>query len=74
MKSTEQEWSMGEGQAMETEYTQKMSDYGIEVIDFSPEEYDHLAKVVMEDVWPDCQSLVGKKLLDDAVAALEAIR
>jgi TRAP-type C4-dicarboxylate transport system substrate-binding protein len=55
----------------EVEYLQKLRDYGIEVITFTPAEMDTLGKAVKADVWPELESLVGKKLMDGALEALK---
>ncbi len=53
---------------MEKAYEQKLTDYGIEIIKFTDEEYAMFRAVLIEDVWPELESIIGKKLMDDAAA------
>jgi len=67
----EQDILLAEAEQKEEEYLQKLRDYGIEVVTFTPEEMDTIAKAVKADVWPELEPLVGKKLMDGAIAALK---
>jgi TRAP-type C4-dicarboxylate transport system substrate-binding protein len=58
----------------EKAYAQKMRDYGIEVIFFTDEELAKMAAVMMKDVWPELEPMLGKKLIDDAAAIVKAMR
>ena len=67
------EWQdkrMAEAEDVEAAYTQKMSDYGIEVVEFSQAEYDNFRAVSAADVWPALEPIIGKQLLDEAIAAI----
>lgn len=66
----QQDARMAEAEQTEIEYTQKMRDYGIEVVEFTPEQYAHFREVAAKDVWPELEPIIGKKLLDDAIAAI----
>ena len=73
MQAAKEEWQdkrMAEAEQAEAEYTQMMSDYGIEIVNFTQEEYDNFRKVAAADVWPELRSMIGKKLLDDAIASI----
>jgi TRAP-type C4-dicarboxylate transport system substrate-binding protein len=65
-----QDTRMGEAEASEIEFTQKFADYGVEVVEFTQAEYDNFRDVAAADVWPELQPLIGKALLDQAVAAI----
>lgn len=53
---------------MEKDYAQKLIDYGIEVTIFTDEEYANFRAVMVEDVWPELETMIGKKLMDEAIA------
>jgi len=53
---------------MEKDYAQKLTDYGIEVTIFTDEEYANFRAVMVEDVWPELETMIGKKLMDEAIA------
>jgi len=53
---------------VEKAYAQKLTDYGIEVIVFTDEEYANLKAVMVKDVWPGLEVMIGKKLMDEAIA------
>lgn len=53
---------------VEVSYAQKLTDYGIEVIVFTDEEYANFRAVLIEDVWPELESMIGKKLMDKTSA------
>ncbi len=65
-----QDKRMAEAEASEQEFTQKFRDYGVEVVEFSQAEYDHFREVAAADVWPELYPLIGKALMDKAVAAV----
>ncbi len=65
-----QDTRMAEAEASEAEFTQKFRDYGVEVVEFTQAEYDNFRNVAAADVWPELQPLIGKALLDQAVAAI----
>ena len=67
------ELRFGDAEAEEKTGAQKMRDYGIEVVEFTPAEYDAMAEAVVEDVWPELESMVGKKLMDEAIAYFEGL-
>jgi len=54
----------------EAEYTQKFRDYGVEVVEFTQAEYDNFRAVSAADVWPALEPIIGRALLDQAVAAI----
>ncbi len=51
-------------QQNEEYYLEKLEDYGIEVIGFTPEEYDSLERLIREGEWPVIEELVGKDYFD----------
>lgn len=53
---------------MEKAYEQKLTDYGIELIKFTDEEYAMFREVLIGDVWPELEPIIGKKLMDEAIA------
>ena len=57
-------------EASEIEFTQKFRDYGVEVVEFSQAEYDNFRAVSAADVWPALEPVIGRALLDEAVAAI----
>ena len=65
-----QDKRMAAAEASEVEFTQKFRDYGVEVVEFTQDEYDNFRKVAAADVWPELQPLIGKALLDEAIAAI----
>jgi len=65
-----QETRMAEAEQSEMDYTQKFRDYGVEVVDFTQAEYDHFREVAAADVWPELEPLIGRALLNEAVAAI----
>jgi len=54
--------------AMEKDYAQKLTDYGINVTIFTDEEYAKFREVMVADVWPELEDRIGKKLMDEAIA------
>ena len=48
----------------DTLYKQKLSDYGIEIIEFTPEEKTELAKTVRDICWPKMEERVGNVIMD----------
>jgi len=65
-----QDKRMAEAEQSELDFTQKFRDYGVEVVEFTQAEYDHFREVAAADVWPELQPLIGKALLDEAIAAI----
>ncbi|MFC1912076.1 TRAP transporter substrate-binding protein DctP [Chloroflexota bacterium] len=57
-------------EAQEQEYIQKMTDYGVEVVEFTQAEYDNFRVIAAADVWPALEPIIGKALLDEALAAI----
>ena len=58
---------------VEKQFTQKMKDYGIQVYEFSDAEYKAMAEATAKDVWPKMQPLIGKALLDEALAYFKTL-
>jgi len=58
------EWSWAEGDRSEKENLKKIADYGIQVIELSPEELSKAKKLVYEKEWPWMEKTVGKALMD----------
>jgi len=65
-----QDKRMAAAEASEQEFTQKFRDYGVEVVEFTQAEYDNFRAVAAADVWPALEPVIGKALLDEAVAAI----
>ena len=65
-----QEKRMAAAEASEQEFTQKFRDYGVEVVEFTQAEYDNFRTVAAADVWPALEPIIGRALLDEAVAAI----
>ncbi len=65
-----QDKRMATAEASEAEFTQKFLDYGVEVVEFSQAEYDNFRAVAAADVWPALEPIIGKALLDQAIAAI----
>jgi TRAP-type C4-dicarboxylate transport system substrate-binding protein len=59
---------------LEKQSTQKIKDYGIQVYEFSDAEYKALADAAAKDVWPAMQPLIGKALLDEALAYFKTLQ
>lgn len=70
----QQDARMAEAEASEKAYTQKMRDYGIQVYEFTPAEYKAMTDAAVKDVWPALQSMIGKKLMDEAVAYVATLK
>lgn len=58
--------------SLEEETENKLRDYGIEIVKFSDAELAHIAEIVRRDVWPELEQMMGKKLMDEIYAAIEA--
>lgn len=55
-------------------YKQKLADdYGVEVVEFSPEQIDAYAAFVREKTWPKLEELLGKELMDGMRAEVEKL-
>ena len=54
-------------------YLDKMSDFGIEVIDLTDAELAAYSKVTKEDVWPVLGEDYGTKFMDDLKAIAETL-
>lgn len=60
-------------QAVEEEYTKKLTDYGVEVITFTPEELANIAAIVQRDVWPELEPMLGKEVMNEIIAAVKEL-
>jgi len=58
----------------EAVYMQKLADdYGVEVVEFTPEQVDVYANFVRENTWPKLEELLGKELMDGMRAEVEKL-
>ncbi len=61
-------------QENEQDYKQKLTDdYGVKVVEFTPEEIDAYANFVRENSWPKMEDLLGKELMDGMRAEVEKL-
>lgn len=62
-----------EGAQAEIDAAQMYRDYGAEVIEFTPDEYEAFRAVAIEKVWPEMNSILGKSIMDGAKEAIGAM-
>lgn len=56
-------------------YMQKLADdYGVEVVEFTPEQVDAYANFVREKTWPKLEELLTKELMDGMRAEVEKLQ
>lgn len=61
-------------QENEDVYKAKLTDdYGVEVVEFTPEQVDAYAEFVRENTWPKLEELLGKELMDGMRAEVEKL-
>lgn len=61
-------------QENEENYKKKLADdYGVKVVEFTPEEVDTYANYVREKSWPKMEELLGKELMDGMKAEVEKL-
>lgn len=66
--------SFDTAQENEEVYKAKLADdYGVEVVEFTPEEIDAYATFVREKSWPKMEELLGKELIDGMRAEVEKL-
>ena len=70
----EQRLRIEAAEAAELANLQKFRDQGTEVILFTPEELAELREMAIEDIWPKLYAKIGKKIMDEAAAAVEALK
>lgn len=58
------------GETQEIEAAANFRDYGVEVAEFTAEEYNGFRDVAIENVWPEMNSLLGKAIMDGAKMAV----
>lgn len=58
-----------EGERKEREDLNRLTDYGIEVIELTPEELEQAKAIVYETEWPWMETVLGKELMDSVRAA-----
>ncbi len=68
----QQDIRMAQAEQEDLDTIQKTRDYGIEVILFTEEELAEFRARAPEEIWPALYPKIGKMILDDAVAWLEA--
>ncbi len=58
----------------EENYKKKLADdYGVKVVEFTPEQIDAYATFVRENSWPQLEELLGKELMDGMRAEVEKL-
>jgi TRAP-type C4-dicarboxylate transport system substrate-binding protein len=62
-----QEESIAQAKANETEYADEMKKAGIEVVSFTPEELDLLAKHVRQEAWPKLRDQITPEIYDELI-------
>jgi TRAP-type C4-dicarboxylate transport system substrate-binding protein len=62
-----QEESIAQAASNEIEYAAKMKDAGIEVVSFSPEDLDRLAKHVRNEAWPKLRDQITPEIYDELI-------
>lgn len=61
-------------QENEEVYKKKLADdYGVQVVEFTPEQIDAYADFVRENSWPKLEDLLGKELMDGMRAEVEKV-
>lgn len=66
--------SFDTAQENEEVYKEKLAaDYGVEVVEFTPEQIDAYAAFVREKSWPKMEELLGKELIDGMKAEVEKL-
>ncbi len=62
-------FAWAEGERLESKNLDKLRDYGIEVIELTPDELAQAKKLIFEQEWPWMEGTVGKELIDEIRAA-----
>jgi len=63
------EWAWAEAPRLGLEWIQKVKDYGIKVVELTPEELAQAKRLCYENEWPWMEEQVGKALMDKVKAA-----
>lgn len=66
----EADLSFEDWQAIDEENMKLMTDYGIEILEFTPEERDALAEHIRNTTWPKLEEKFGKDVLDKVKESL----
>ncbi len=66
----EADLSFKDWQAIDKENTKLMTDYGIEILEFTPEEREALAEHIRNTTWPKLEDKFGKDVLDKVKESL----
>jgi len=66
----EADLSFKDWQAIDEENMKLMADYGIEILEFTPEERDALAEHIRNTTWPKLEDKFGKDVLDKVKESL----
>jgi len=66
--------SFENGPELDASYLQKMTDFGIEVINLTPEQTAAYRQKTIEVIWPFLEERYGKLLMDEAVAFVESLK